>query len=139
MKSSNCALKQSKTNSPLGNHPDNLMPYGILATHGIGAHTCVAAPTRKTFFCRICDQINNWNHLYLSIFPIIYRVFRHSALAPNFSIDPIIRRGDMSSSVHSRECGEATAVSETFRPDLVAEIRKCGSKYIFTAVELVLV
>ena len=51
-----------------------------------------------------------------------YRTFRHSALAPNFSIDLIFRKGDMGSLVHSRECGEATAVSVTFHPDLVAEI-----------------
>ena len=50
-------------------------------------------------------------------------MFRHSALAPNFSIDPIFRKGDMGSLVHSRECGEATAVSvASFHPDLVAEI-----------------
>ena len=31
--------------------------------------------------------------------------------------------------MHSRECGEATAVSVTsFHPDLVAEISKCGSR-----------
>ena len=27
-------------------------------------------PQTKHFFCRICAQINNWNHLYLSIFLI---------------------------------------------------------------------
>ena len=36
--------------------------------------------------------------------------------------------GDMASLVHSRECGEVTAVSLTFHPDLVAEIRKCRSR-----------
>ena len=51
------------------------------------------------------------------------RIFRHSALAPNFSVDPIFGKGDMGSLVHSLECGEATAVSVTsFYPDLVAEI-----------------
>ena len=54
---------------------------------------------------------------------VSYRIFRHSALAPGFSIDdPIFRKGDMGSLVHSHECGEATAVSVTFHPDLVAEI-----------------
>ena len=24
----------------------------------------------KTLFCRICDQVDNWNHLYLSIFRV---------------------------------------------------------------------
>ena len=57
-----------------------------------------------------------------------YRIFRHSPLAPNFSFDPIFRKGDMGSLVHSRECGEATAVSVTFHPDLAAEIGKCGSR-----------
>ena len=37
LKSSNCTQKQSKTNSPLGKHPHNLVPYGILPTYGIGA------------------------------------------------------------------------------------------------------
>ena len=53
------------------------------------------------------------------------RIFRPSVLpiAPNFSIDPLCRKADMRSLVHSRECGEATAVSVTsFHPDLVAEI-----------------
>ena len=49
--------------------------------------------------------------------------FRHSALAPDFSIDPISRKGDIGFLVHSRESGEATAVSVTsFHQDLVAEI-----------------
>ena len=43
-----------------------------------------------------------------------YRIFRHSALAPNFSSDAVFGKGDMGSLVHSRECGEATAVSVTF-------------------------
>ena len=35
----------------------------------------------------------------------------------------------MGSLVHSRECGEATAVSVTsFHPDLLAEVSKCGSR-----------
>ena len=60
-----------------------------------------------------------------------YRIFRNSALhvAPNFSTNPLLGKGDMGSLVHSRECGKATAVSEiSFHPDLVAEIRKCGSR-----------
>ena len=68
-------------------------------------------PQQKLFVCRICAQIDNWNHLYLSIFPTWYTLLRHSPLAPNFSIDPIFRKGDMGPLVHSRECGEATAVS----------------------------
>ena len=63
-----------------------------------------------------------------------YRIFRHSALAPNFSFDPIFREGDMGSLVHSRECGEATAVSVTFHPDLVAETGKCGSRRLWFLV-----
>ena len=41
----------------------------------------------------------------------------------------------MGSLVHSRECGEATAVSVTsFHPDLVAEVSKCGSGCLNFAV-----
>ena len=35
--SSTPTLKPSKTNSSLGKHPDNLMPYKIVLRHGIGA------------------------------------------------------------------------------------------------------
>ena len=55
-----------------------------------------------------------------------HRIFRHSALliAPNISIDPIFRKGDMGSLVHSLECGEATAVSVTsVHPDLVSNLK----------------
>ena len=57
-----------------------------------------------------------------------YKIFGHSALAPNFSFDPIFCKGDTGSLVHSRECGEATAVSVTFHPHHVAGIGKCGSR-----------
>ena len=80
----------------------------------------------SAFFCRIFDQVD-WNHFYLSFF--CYRIFCNSALAPNFSINPLFGKADMGSLVHSRECGEPTAVSVTsFHPDLVAEIVKCGSR-----------
>ena len=56
------------------------------------------------------------------------RIFRNSALAPNFSFHPKFGEADMGSLVHSRECGKATAVSMiSFHPDLVAEICKYGS------------
>ena len=58
MKSSNCTLKQSKTNSPLGNHPDNLMPYGILPTYGIGAYS--------SYICR--SNIHNPARAFISRF-----------------------------------------------------------------------
>ena len=73
------------------------------------------------FFCRICAH-DNWSHLYLSIFRVGYTVIL-LALPPNFSINPLFGKADMSSLVHSRQCGKATAVSVTFfHPDLVAEI-----------------
>ena len=87
--------------------------------------TCVAVPT-KTFLPNLRSNRQLEPPLPLNFF---YRIFRRSALAPNFSIDPIFRKGDMGSLVHSRECGEPTAVSVTsFHPDLVAEIVKCGSR-----------
>ena len=33
----------------------------------------------RSFFCRICAQIDNWNHLYLSIFPVGYSVILSSS------------------------------------------------------------
>ena len=63
--------------------------------------------------------------------PLIFscKIFGHSALAPNFSIDPLFGKADMGSLVHSRACGEATAVCVIFHPDLVAEKKwKCGSR-----------
>ena len=37
--------------------------------------TCVELSTKKqVFFCRFCDQIDNWNHLCLSDFPVGYSV-----------------------------------------------------------------
>ena len=76
------------------------------------SHLCCSAHIFFIFFCRICAQIDNWNHLYLWIF--LWSVCPSSEL--------FHCKGDMGSLVHSRECGEATAVSVTFHPDLVAEI-----------------
>ena len=86
-------------------------------------YTCVAVPT--CFFNMHSNrQLESPPPLNFS-----YRIFRHSALAPNFSFDPIFRKGDVGSLVHSRECREATAVSVTsYHPDLVAETGKCGSR-----------
>ena len=51
------------------------------------------------------------------------RIFRNTALAPNFSINPLFGKADMGSLVHSSECGKSTAVFVTsFHPDVVAEI-----------------
>ena len=59
-----------------------------------------------------------------------YRIFRHSALAPNFAIDPIF-----ASEIWAPWCTPVTVakrqhltVSVTFHPELVAEIWKCGSR-----------
>ena len=106
--------------------PGRPAPYSNphLPVHLKGKSLCCSA--HKMFL--MCVQIDNWNNLYLSIFPIGYSVI-FCSLAPNFSFDPMFRKGDMGSLVHSRECGEATAVSVTsFHPDLVAEIGKYGSR-----------
>ena len=88
--------------------------------------TCVAAPTTKAFrLPNLCSNRQLEPPLPLNF---SCKIFRHSALAPNFTIDPIFRTGDVGSLVHPRECGEATAVSVTFHPDLVAEIGNCGSR-----------
>ena len=65
------------------------------------------------------------------IFNFSCRIFRHSALDPNFSFDPIFLNlsGDMGSLVHSREYVKVTAVSVTsFHADLVAEVGKRSSR-----------
>ena len=54
MKSSNCTLKQSKTNSLQGKHPDNLTPYGILPTYGIGAGSAAVSARSTTPALRDC-------------------------------------------------------------------------------------
>ena len=89
-------------------------------------NTRVAVPTKKIFLPNLRS-----NRQLEPLLPLnfSYRIFRHFALDPNFTIDPIFRKGDMGSLVHSRECGEATAVSVTsFHLDFVAEIGKCGSR-----------
>ena len=65
-------------------------------------------------FFFVGKQVDKRNHLYISIFPVGY-ISRHSALreALKFSIDPLLGKTHMGSVVHSRECGEATAVSVT--------------------------
>ena len=80
--------------------------------------TCVTVPTKK-----ILPNLRSNRQLEPPL-PLNFssRIFRHSALAPNFSTDPIFRKGDTGSLVHSRECGKATAVSVTSHPDLDAEI-----------------
>ena len=50
-------------------------------------------------------------------------IFRFSALAQNFSIDPIFCKADMGCLVHSRDVCKAAAVSvPCFQSDLVAEV-----------------
>ena len=51
------------------------------------------------------------------------RIFRHSALAPNFFF-PLIQYPGISQGRYGLlgACGEATAVSVTFHPDLVAGV-----------------
>ena len=77
---------------------------------------CVAMPT--IFFCKQSDrQLEPPLPLNFSC-----RIFRISALAPNFPLLHYLARQDMGSLVHTRECGKATAVSVTsFHPNLVAE------------------
>ena len=82
--------------------------------------TCVAVPT---FFFFFLPNLRSNRQLELRLpLNFSYRMFRRSALAPNFSFNPSFGKADMGSLVHSRECGKATAVSVTFHPDLVAEI-----------------
>ena len=45
--------------------------------------TCVALTTKK--MPKICDQIDNWNHLPLNFSCWIFRI---SALAPTFPFEP---------------------------------------------------
>lgn len=53
------------------------------------------------------------------------RVFRISALAQNFAIDPISSKPDMGSLLHSREGGYAAAIFvSSFESELIAEVRK---------------
>ena len=79
---------KTKTNSPLEKHRDNLMPFGIFPTYGID-HTCAAVPT-KSFLVILCSNRQLEPPLPLNS---SYRIFRHSALAPNFCIHPIFRKG----------------------------------------------
>ena len=37
-------------------------------------HLCCIAHKKKHFIWQFCGQIDNWNHLYLSIFPVGYSV-----------------------------------------------------------------
>ena len=79
--------------------------------------TCVAVPTKKK-----CKQSNRQLEPSLPL-NFSCKMFRSSALAPNFSIDPLFCKADMGSLVHSRHCGKATVFSvPSFHPDLVAEI-----------------
>ena len=78
-------------------------------------HLCCSAPI-FFFLPNLCSNRQLEPPLPLNF---SCKIFRRSALAPNFSFDPIFRKGDTGSLVHSRECGEATAVSVTsFHPDL---------------------
>ena len=52
LESSCCTLKKSKTYSPLGKHPDNLMPYGVLPTYGIGPLVLDDATADNTRFVK---------------------------------------------------------------------------------------
>ena len=77
---------------------------------------------------RLCGQSNRQVEPPL---PLIFscRIFRGSARAPNFSIDPFFWQGRYGlRNAHSPECGKATAVSVTFHPVIVAENLKCGSR-----------
>ena len=69
--------------------------------------TCVALPTQENFFAESAIKLTTGS---TSTSDFSCRTFRNSALAPNFSIDPIFGKADVSSLVHSRECVEAAAV-----------------------------
>ena len=57
-----------------------------------------------------------------SAFKFSCRIFRSSALAPNFLFEAQFGKADMGSLVHSRQCGTVTAASVPFfKADLVAE------------------
>ena len=77
-------------------------------THGshprlrrFGYHCCVLQLQCPHFFLfpNLCSNRQLEPPLPLNF---SYRIFRHSALAPNFSIDLTFRKGDMGSLVHSR-------------------------------------
>ena len=89
-------------------------------------YTCVAI---NFFLPNLCSNRQLEPPLPLNF---SYRIFRHYALAPNFSIDPIFRKGDMGSLVYSRECVEATAV---FRDLLPSRPRRRNLKMWFQALE----
>ena len=76
----------------------------------ISKHTCVALPTFLFFLPNLRS-----NRQLDAPLPLIFsrRIFRHSAPAPNFSIDPF-GKADMGFSVHS------------FEGDLVDENWECG-------------
>ena len=74
LRSSKRTLKPSKTKSPLGKHPNNLMPYKIIPRYGIGAQTnaCCAAvhpctTQEQTLYQRTCCCIiRTAAHIYSS-------------------------------------------------------------------------
>ena len=101
--------------------------------------TCVAVPpamvtgSALVALCKIMNAVFQKGPLWPNLrsnrqlkppLPLNFacRIFRNSALAPNFTSNPLFGKADMGSLMHSHECSKATAVSEiSFHPDLGAE------------------
>ena len=88
-------------------------------------HTYLCYIAHKTKFCK---QSNRQLEAPLPLF-FSCTIFRNSAVAPNFTFEPLFGRTGVASLVLSRECGNATALCMTsFESDPVAESWKCGSR-----------
>ena len=81
------------------------------------------APTTKR------PEVESYRPPFFCFFYKDFSFFCFFAPTPNVSIEAKFRRADMSSLVYSRDCAKATALFvSSFGADLVAEVRKCGSR-----------
>ena len=115
--------------------------YGRVITTGIGdiqnnpdfyktSHRCRSVHKKKTFLPNLCSNRQLEPPLPLNFF---YRILCHSALAPNFSIDPLFRKGDTYGLVGALPW--VWQIDSSFRDLLPSRPRRRKLKMWFPALE----